>query len=122
MLGIDKRANAALLLRFGYRVQRQRRLARAFRPIDLDDSALGKAADAERNVERQRACRDGLDLDHLLVLAEPHDRAFAEGTLDLRKGGIQRLRFIHRLFLYKPQNILSHDISPLVRQWSPSIR
>ena len=32
VLGVDEGAGAALLLRFGQHVQRQRRLARAFRP------------------------------------------------------------------------------------------
>ena len=67
MLGIDEGADAALLLRLGDGVQRQRRLARAFRPVDLDDAAARQAADAERDVEAERAGRDGLDLDHLLV-------------------------------------------------------
>jgi hypothetical protein len=43
-------------------MQRQRRLARAFRPVDLDDPALGQAADAERDVEPQRAGRGRLDV------------------------------------------------------------
>ena len=77
---------------------------------------LRQPADAERDVERQRAGGDRLDLDHLLVLAEPHDRAFAEGPLDLRQRGVQRLRFVHRLFLYEPQHVLSHDIAPLVNE------
>jgi hypothetical protein len=41
MLGIDEGADAALLLGFGDGVQRQRRLARGFRPVDLDDAARG---------------------------------------------------------------------------------
>ena len=50
-------------------VQRQRRLARGFRPVDLDDAALGQAADAERDVEPERAGRDRLDVDRLVVRA-----------------------------------------------------
>ena len=51
MFGIDKGADAALLLRFGDDMQRQRRLARGFRPVDLDDPAARQAADAERDIE-----------------------------------------------------------------------
>jgi hypothetical protein len=43
-------------------MQRQRGLARAFRAVDLDDPALGQAADAERDVEPERAGRGRLDL------------------------------------------------------------
>ncbi len=40
MFGIDEGADAALLLRFGDRLQRKRGLAGAFRSVDLDDAAL----------------------------------------------------------------------------------
>ena len=98
MLGIDEGADAALLLGLGDGVQGQRRLARRFRPVDLDDAAARQAADAERDVEPERAGRDGLDLHRLLALAEPHDRALAEGALDLRERRVEsfRLVFIHR--------------------------
>ena len=69
MLGVDEGADAALLLGLGDGVQRQRRLAGGFRPVDLDDAAARQAADAERDVEAERAGRDGLDLDDLLVRA-----------------------------------------------------
>ena len=62
VLGVDEGADAALLLGLGDDVQRQRGLARAFRAVDLDDPALGQAADAERDVEAQRAGRDRFDL------------------------------------------------------------
>jgi hypothetical protein len=55
MFGVDEGADAALLLRLRHGVQRQRRLARAFRPVDLDDPALRQAANAERDVEPERA-------------------------------------------------------------------
>ena len=103
MLGVDEGADAALLLGFGHGVQRQRRLARAFRPVDLDDAAVRQAADAERDVEAERAGRNGLDLDDLLVRAEPHDRALAESAFDLRQRRFQCLGFVHRFVLYEPQ-------------------
>ena len=65
VLGVDEGADAAVLLRLGDDVQRQRGLARAFRPVDLDDAAARQAADAERDVEAERAGRDRLDLDRL---------------------------------------------------------
>ncbi len=58
MLGIDERRDAAALLRFGDDVLGERGLARAFRPEDLDDAPARHAADAEREIEPQRARRD----------------------------------------------------------------
>src|SRR5262249_8226881 len=90
MLGIDEGAGAALALGLGHDMQRERGLARALGAVDLDDAALGQAANAERNVEPQRAGRDRLDLQRL-ALAELHDRALAEGALDLGESRVQRL-------------------------------
>ena len=91
MLGVDEGADAALALRLGHRMERQRGLAGALRTVDLDDAAARQAADAERDVQAQGAGGHGGDLHHLLVLPEPHDRALAEGALDLRKRGVERL-------------------------------
>ena len=59
-------------------------------PIDLDDAAARQAADAEREVEAERAGGDGLDLDEAVALAELHHRALAEGALDLADRRVQR--------------------------------
>ena len=58
VLGVDEGAHAARALRLGDRVQRQRRLARRLGAVDLDDAAARQAADAEREVEADRAGRD----------------------------------------------------------------
>ena len=99
VLGVDEAADAAGLLRLGDDVQRERRLARGFRPVDLDDAAARQAADAERDVEAERAGRHGGDVDRRLVLAEAHDRALAEGPLDLAERRIERLRLVHAITL-----------------------
>ena len=91
VLGVHERRHAAALLRLGDDVQRQRRLARRLRAVDLDDAAAGEAAHAQRGVDRQRAGGDGGDVD-LLAAAEPHDRALAELLVDLGEGGLDRLR------------------------------
>ena len=52
------------------------------RAEDLDDAAARQAADAEREVERERPRRDCADR-HLRLVAHPHDRALAELALDL---------------------------------------
>ena len=70
VLGVDDRGHAAQLLGLGDDVQRQRRLAGRLRAVDLDDAAARHAADAEREVERDAAGRDRLDL-HRVGLARP---------------------------------------------------
>ena len=66
VLGVDEGADAAALLRLGDRVQGERGLAGGFRAVDFDDAPPRQAADAERDVEPERAGRHGLDLDRLL--------------------------------------------------------
>ena len=95
MLGVDETADAALLLGFGDNLQSQRRLARAFRPVDFDDTALRQTADAKCDVETERASGDRLDVDQLLVGAEAHDRPLAEILVDLRECLLERLLFVH---------------------------
>ena len=95
VLGVDEAANAAALLRLGDDMQRERGLAGGFRPVDLDDAAARQSANAERDVEPERAGGDGLDLDRLLVLAEPHDGALAAIPLDLRDRSLERLLSVH---------------------------
>src|SRR5579863_1604211 len=95
MFGIDEGADAALLLRLGEAMQSQRGFARRFRAVDFDHSAARQAADAECDVEAERARRDGVDIHRLVVLTEPHDRALAEAALDLRQRGIKGFRFVH---------------------------
>ena len=66
-------------------VQGKRRLTGGFRTVDLDDPALGQAADAEGDVQAQGAGGDGRDRLALMV-AHAHDRAFAELAFDLSQG------------------------------------
>jgi hypothetical protein len=54
VLRVDERGDPSLTLRLGDDVQANRRLARAFRPEDLDDPPARYATDPERDVERQR--------------------------------------------------------------------
>ena len=70
MFGVDIGGDAALLLGLGHHVQRQGGLARGFRAVDFDHAAARQAADAERDVEAQRAGRNGIDLRHRLILAQ----------------------------------------------------
>jgi hypothetical protein len=77
VLDVDEGGEAALALGLGDDAQAEGRLAGGLRAVDLDDAALRQAADAEGEVDGERAGREHLDL-HLGVAAEAHDRAFAE--------------------------------------------
>ena len=94
VLGVDEGADAAAALRLGDHVVDERRLARRLRAEDLDDAAARQAADAEREVERERAGRDRADR-HLRLVAHLHDRALAELPLDLPEGDVESLLAIH---------------------------
>jgi hypothetical protein len=93
VLGVDERRDAAGGLGVGDRVQGHRRLAGALRAVDLHDAAARQAADAERDVERDRPGGDHADRDAHLV-AEAHDRALAEALVDLREGHLEGLRAV----------------------------
>ena len=90
VLGVDEGADPAARLGLGDDVVDERRLARGLRAEDLDDPPARNAADPEREVERERAGRDRLHLDHVIG-AELHQRAGAEVLLDLGDGGLQGL-------------------------------
>ena len=61
VLGVDERGDAARALGVGDGVQRQRGLAGRLRAVDLDDAAARQPADAERDVEGDRAGGDDVD-------------------------------------------------------------
>ena len=90
VLGVDEGGDAACALRVGDRVERQRRLTRRLRAVDLDDAAARETADAERDVEGDRAGGDDLD-GCALVAAQAHDRALAELAVDLGERGLEGL-------------------------------
>ena len=109
VLGVDERGHAARALCLGDDVQRQRRLARRLRAVDLDDAAARDAADTERDVKGQRAGRDDVDVLSLHV-AETHDRSLSVGAFDLPECRLQC------------SIALSHRLTPLVmrRSCTPS--
>ena len=111
MLGIDEGADAALLLGFGDGLQRQRRLARAFRPIDLDDAPAGRPP-MPSAISRLSEPVETVSISTMLSFpAELHDRALAEGERSIWESAASKcLAFIHRFVLYKPQRVLCHVI------------
>ena len=94
VLGVDERRLAAELLRLGDEVVDHGRLARGLRTEDLDDAAARDAADAEGDVERQRAGGHELHVVADRVVAETHDAALAELAVDLGDGGLEGFVFV----------------------------
>ena len=60
VFGVDERRHAAGPLRLGDHLQRERGLARRFRPEHLDDAAAREAADAQGVVDADRPGGDGV--------------------------------------------------------------
>jgi hypothetical protein len=87
VFGVDEGRGAAELLHLGDDLQRQRGLAGGFGAVDLDDPAARQAADAEGDVEPERAGGDGLDVALDAAVAHAHDRALAELLFDLGERG-----------------------------------
>ena len=98
VLRVDEGADAAAALGLGDHVVDERRLARRLRAEDLDDAAARQAADAEREVERERAGRDRADRD-LGAVAHLHDRTLAELPLDLPERDVECFLAIHLINL-----------------------
>ena len=101
MLDVDESGRAAQLLGLGHDMKRQRRFAGAFGAIDLDDAAAGNAADAQRDIERQRAGRNAFDI-HRFILPQAHDAALAIAFFDLLERQLKRLFLVsgQRLFIF----------------------
>jgi len=83
VLGIDEGAGAPDALHLGDDLQRQRRLARGLRPVDLHHAATRQPADAQRDIQAERAGGDDLNVALDLFVGQPHDRAAAELLLNL---------------------------------------
>ena len=105
MFGVDEGADAPLLLLLGHDMQGQRRLARAFGPVDFHDPALRQTADSQRDVEPQRAGRGRFDIGQRVVTAQLHDRSLAELAFDLRQRRIKGLLLVRRLLAAHAQEI-----------------
>ena len=103
MLGVDEGTGAAVLLGLRDHVERQRGLAGALGTVDLDDAAARQPADAQCDVEAERSRGDHLRLARRrLAGAQAHDRALAEGPLDLAQRRVQRLLLVHIVLFDDP--------------------
>ena len=101
------------LLRLGDDVQRQRRLAGGFRPVNLHDAAARQAADAERDIEPERAGGDGLHVHRLVVLPSRMMEPLPNWPLDLAERGGKGFRLVHGRSFDDTQRRLTHDVAPI---------
>ena len=95
---VHEGAGAAGLLGLGDGMEGQRGLARAFRTVDFDDAATRQSADAECDIEAERAGRDNVRIRRGFARAELHDGALAERAFDLTEGRVECLLLIHGTF------------------------
>ena len=91
VLGVDEGGGAAHVLSLRDDVERQRGLAGRLRSVDLGHPAAGNAADAQRDVELERAGGDDGDLIEDAALTQAHDGALAELAVDRGDGQLQGL-------------------------------
>ena len=98
MLRVDKAGDTAALLDFRHHMQGDGRLSAGFRSVDLNNSALGNAAESERNVKRKGSCGNRLHIHVGLGLTEFHDSTFAEFLLKVTDCCLKRLYFLGAFF------------------------
>ena len=82
VLRVDECTGAAVALALGNDLQSQCGFTGRFRPVDLNDAAARQAADAQRDIQAQRASRDGGNGFFALV-AKAHHGAFTKLALYL---------------------------------------
>ena len=82
MLDIDKRREAAALLRLGDDRKRKRCFAGRFRAEDFDYSTARKSTDPEGAVYQNVSSRNNIDINDRFA-AQTHDRTFAVIFCDL---------------------------------------
>ena len=90
VLDVDEHRVAAPSLRLRYERKTESGFSRRFGPVNFDDSAARKPADAKREVYRYRARAYGFDI-HLERFAEPDERAFPELLVYHAQGGFESL-------------------------------
>ncbi len=93
MLGVDYRADTALLLGFRYHMDGQSGLTRRFGTVDFSDPAAGKASHAQCVVKTDRAGGHHFNiLDG--IIAETHHGACTEIFLKMSHGKAESLEFL----------------------------
>ena len=88
MLRVDECGLAASLLYLGDGVESQGSLTGGFRSVDLNNTATGKSAHAQRQIQIEGSGGNGTD-GHTGIVAHLNDGALAVSPLDLGDGGAQ---------------------------------
>ena len=114
VLGVDETGQTAGLLRLRDDLERERGLAGGLGPEDLDDPSARDSADTERRVDRQRTGRNDRD-GHVGTVAQAHDRAFPELSLDLRQRRLDGAPFLVRFHA-------RHVMVPYLRDYRCALR
>src|SRR5699024_5417541 len=92
VLGIHKRTDTTDFLHFGNDLQGKRGFTGGFGAVDLDHPAAWQPANAQGDIQPQRARGDGLDaMAAALMFAITHDRPLAKLPFNLSKGETQPL-------------------------------
>src|SRR5471032_651527 len=91
VFGIDEGAGATEFLHLGDGLQGQRGFTGRFRTVDFHHAAARQAADAERDVQAERAGRDDLHFFDRGAGVHAHHGPFAELLFDLRQCGSEGL-------------------------------
>ena len=89
VLGVNERGQPAGLLGVGDDMEHEGGFAGGFRAENLDHAPARDAADAQRQVHRQRAGGDDVDLPERAGVAQAHDAAVAVGLGDGGDGGVE---------------------------------
>ena len=93
VFGIDESANTTALLRLGDDLQSKGGFTGRFRAVNFHNPPARHPANADGDVQRDRAGGDGFDL-HPGSVAQPHHGAFAELLLYLSERLFQNLLFL----------------------------
>ena len=88
VLGVNEGTGCTRFLRLCNHRQRQGGFTRGLWTVDFNNTAFWQTANAQRDVQTQRTCRDSRDWLAILI-AHQHDGAFAELTFDLTQGRSQ---------------------------------
>ncbi len=88
VLCVYEACNASLLLHLRHHMQGYCGLTTGLRPVYLHDSSSGNPAQPQRDIQAQRACRNGLHIHLRTGIAQLHHCALSELFLDLADGRI----------------------------------
>ena len=100
VLSINESRNSAPLLHFSDHVERHCCLTGRLRSVDLNDPALGNAAQSESNVKAQGSCGDRLNIHLNGGISELHNSSLTVLFLDLQECCVQCLLLLFIIYTH----------------------